>query len=102
MNYDDPASIDDAALLSTLVQLKAGKDVSIPIYDFSIHAHVAEQIVIKTADIIILEGIFAFTWPHVREHMNFRIFVDCSGELRLMRRIMRDTKERGRSIDSII
>ncbi|CAL6084276.1 Uridine_kinase domain-containing protein [Hexamita inflata] len=102
INWDDPYMIDDQLLLQCLNTLAARKSYVIKKYDYTVSRHTNEEFEVKPADIIIVEGIFAFYWQHIRELQKLRIFVDCSGESRLMRRIIRDVKERGRTVESVI
>ncbi|CAL5983260.1 Uridine_kinase domain-containing protein [Hexamita inflata] len=102
INWDDPYMIDDQQLLACLHSLAERKPYTMNKFDYKVSMHSSETITIVPADIIIVEGIFAFYWQHIRELQKLRIFVDCSGESRLMRRIIRDVKERGRTVESVI
>lgn len=94
--------IDESELLKCMEKLKNKEPVIIKKYDYTVSRHIDEDIIIEPADIIIVEGIFSYYWKSVRDLFKLRIFVDCCGEFRLMRRIMRDVKERGRTVEGVI
>ena len=103
INWDDPCMIDHDELIKCLKALKRREKYIVYDFDYTSSKHNLEkQIIIEPAEIVIVEGIFAFYWPEIRDIEKLRIFVDCSGEYRLMRRLVRDTKERGRTVESII
>ncbi|MBN2797035.1 MAG: uridine kinase [Clostridia bacterium] len=101
-NYDHPFAFDTELLLSHLRSLQAGRDVDMPIYDFSNHNRSEETQKIYARDIIILEGILILEDPKLREMMDIKIFVDTDTDVRIIRRITRDMNERGRSLESVI
>lgn len=100
-NFDHPDAFDSDLLLSCMERLKLGQAVDIPIYDFKTHKRTSSYKV-NPSDVIILEGILVFHEPRVRDLMNMKIFVDTDSDLRLARRIQRDTVERGRDIQSVL
>ncbi|KAJ8648120.1 hypothetical protein MRB53_001143 [Persea americana] len=102
-NFDHPDAFDTELLLSCMSKLKQGQAVAIPNYDFKSHKNYtipARQV--NPSDVIILEGILVLHDPRVRDLMNMKIFVDTDSDLRLARRIKRDTVERGRDIQSVL
>jgi len=99
-NFDDPNALDLDELHQAVSILKYGRNVLIPTYNFKIHQRDGQQ-EIKTARIIIVEGIFVFNNSRLRDLFDLKIFVDASSEVRLLRRIERDIAERGRDISSI-
>ncbi|XP_058101965.1 uridine kinase-like protein 3 isoform X3 [Magnolia sinica] len=102
-NFDHPDAFDTELLLCTMEKLKLGQGVSIPNYDFKTHKSYgipARQV--NPSDVIILEGILVLHDPRVRDLMNMKIFVDTDSDLRLARRIKRDTVERGRDIQLVL
>ncbi|KAK2949590.1 putative Uridine-cytidine kinase 2-B [Blattamonas nauphoetae] len=102
-NFDHPDAFDFELLRQTLRDLKLNKPVKIPSYDFTTNARrEGEYTLVKQADVIILEGILALYDQEINRMMSVKLFVDCDSDMRLARRVQRDTKERGRSIDSII
>jgi len=101
-NFDHPDSFDWVILMSILTDLKAGKEVYMPQYDFVSHQRLETEIAVGPADYVLLEGIFALYDPAIRDLLDMKIFVDTESDLRLIRRIKRDIEQRGRSIDSVM
>ncbi|KAF0973985.1 hypothetical protein FDP41_006968 [Naegleria fowleri] len=83
-------------------ELKAGNPVDIPVYDFKTHSRTSQTERVEGADVIIIEGILIFFTKEMRELMDMKIFVDTDADVRLARRIRRDTKERGRDLEGIL
>lgn len=100
-NFDDPASIDWESAEEAVTRLAAGESAEIPRYDFVTHTRAEERDLLAPAPVVILEGLWSLTRPVIRRFSTLTIFVDCSAELRLSRRIERDTRERGRSGESV-
>jgi uridine kinase len=102
LNYDHPKAFDWKLINEQLKALKEGKTIEKPIYDFVAHnrSDKIEEVVPKK--VVIVEGIMALVNREVRQLANLRIFINCSRELRLLRRLERDQKERGRSYDNIV
>lgn len=101
-NYDHPDAFDTDLLLEHLSMLQDGKTIDKPIYDFENHNRKKETIRVEPKNIIIVEGILILAEAELREKFNIKIFVDTDADVRIMRRIQRDIKERGRTIDSVI
>ncbi|MCX7884252.1 MAG: uridine kinase [Caloramator sp.] len=101
-NYDHPDAFDTELLLSHLKQLSGGKAIDKPIYDFGIHNRIKETIKVEPKDIIILEGILILAEPEIMKMLDIKIFVDTDADVRIVRRIQRDIKERKRTLDSVI
>ena len=101
-NFDHPNAFDDEALLQTVRELKRGKSVPIPIYDFKTHQRSEKVHMCNRADVVILEGILILHNEQVRDMLNMKIFVDTDDDVRLARRIQRDTAERGRDVGGVI
>uniref|UniRef100_A0A2N9G4A4 uridine/cytidine kinase n=1 Tax=Fagus sylvatica TaxID=28930 RepID=A0A2N9G4A4_FAGSY len=102
-NFDHPDAFDTEQLLDCIQQLKAGLPYQVPIYDFKIHRRCSDSFrQVNASDVIIVEGILVFHDQHVRNLMNMKIFVDTDADVRLARRIRRDTVERGRDINSVL
>ncbi|KAK6928398.1 hypothetical protein RJ641_006989 [Dillenia turbinata] len=101
-NFDHPNAFNTELLLSCMNTLKQGQAVSIPHYDFKIRQSIEAARRVNSSDIIILEGILILHDPEVRNLMNMKIFVDTDSDVRLARRIQRDTIERGRNIESVL
>lgn len=103
MNFDHPDSLDHELLCDHLLKLKAGKSVRMPVYDYHTHTRSAEFVhLAEGIRVIVLEGILLFTDPKLREMMDVRIFVDTPADICFIRRLTRDTQERGRTIDSVV
>jgi len=101
-NYDHPDAFDTKLLLKHLGELLNGVSIDKPIYDFEIHNRKVETQKVYPKDIIILEGIMILVEPEIRKMMDIKLFVDTDSDVRIIRRIKRDIKERGRTIDSVI
>ncbi|CAI5528192.1 unnamed protein product [Closterium sp. Naga37s-1] len=101
-NFDHPDAFDSEAMLETIQGLKEGRAVDIPTYCFKTHRRGTAKRQVNPADVVILEGILVFHDPAVRAHMNMKIFVDTDADVRLARRIRRDTVHRGRDVQSVI
>ena len=82
--------------------LKAGKDVVCPVYDYSIHDRSDKTILVKSAKVVIVEGILIYASRELRELMDIKLFVDTDADVRILRRIKRDVRDRGRSLESVI
>ncbi|WP_322630458.1 uridine kinase [Aedoeadaptatus coxii] len=101
-NYDHPFAFDNDLFIEHLKLLRGGKSVDMPEYDFSVHNRKKETIRLEPKDIILIEGILLFSEPRILELLDMRIFVDTDSDVRILRRIKRDMKERARSLDSVI
>lgn len=101
-NYDHPSAFDNDLLVEHLKQLKAGKSIKKPIYDFEKHTRKKETIVVEPKKIIMLEGILILVEKEIRDLLDIKIFVDTDSDVRVIRRILRDIKDRGRTLDSVI
>ncbi|MEO1660686.1 MAG: uridine kinase [Pseudomonadota bacterium] len=102
VNYDDPISKETGLMARQLADLKAGRTIEQPIYDYDRHDRKTETLTIASAPIIILEGIHALSVPELKPLIDLSIYVDTPDDLRLARRIRRDVVERGRSVESVL
>ena len=102
LNYDHPDAFDTELLCEHIRQLKAGRPIDMPVYDYSVHNRSEKTIRIQPNPVIILEGILILAEPRLVELMDFKIFVDTDADERILRRIIRDVNDRGRSLDSVI
>ncbi len=102
LNYDHPDSFDTDLLVRDLRLLKAGETVRCPTYDYTVHNRAKATIEVKPAKVIIVEGILIFENQALRDQMDIKLFVDTDADVRILRRVMRDVKERGRSLDSVV
>lgn len=101
-NYDHPFAFDNELLIRHLKDLINRKMIDKPIYDFEIHNRKSETEKVEPKDIIILEGILILSEEEIRNLLDIKIFVDTDSDVRVIRRILRDIKERGRTLDSVI
>lgn len=101
INYDHPSSLESTLLAEHLRELRAGRAVDVPIYDFATHCRRRDTRHVVPARVIIVEGILVFTEPSLRELFDIKIFVDTDADIRLIRRIRRDLEQRGRSFQSV-
>lgn len=102
VNFDHPDAFDWELLKEQLQCLRAGRHIEKPLYDFCSHTRRAETERVEPHPWIILEGILIFHDPELREAMDVRIFVDTDADIRLLRRLERDIRERGRSLESVV
>lgn len=100
-NFDHPHSLDFALLKENLIALKNRHAINVPTYDFSIHTRVSATTHVEPADIIIVEGILLFAAPELQNLFDLKIFVDTDSDVRVLRRIDRDIKERGRDLAGV-
>lgn len=100
-NFDHPNSIENELFTAHLRALKEGLPVERPVYDFSRHVRTAETIRVEPRDVILTEGILLFHFPEVRDLLDVKIYVDTPPDIRLLRRIHRDIRERGRTFESV-
>ena len=101
-NYDHPHAFDTDLLISHIDKLRAGEDILSPTYDYSRHTRSSETRVVKANKVVVLEGILILENEALRERLDMKIFVDTDADVRILRRILRDVKERGRNLDSVI
>ena len=102
LNYDHPNSFETDLLIDHIQKLKEGKHVFRPVYDFTIHNRTKETVRVDSADVIIVEGILIFENSELRDLFDIKIFIDTDADVRIIRRILRDVKERDRSLESIV
>jgi uridine kinase len=102
VNYDHPDAFDHGLLYQHLLQLQLGQPIEVPIYNHSLHIREQETRPVGQHEIIVLEGILLFVEQALRELMNIRIYMETSLDICLIRRLKRDIKERGRSLDSVL
>ena len=102
VNYDHPQAIEQELLLAQLQALRAGNAVQVPRYDYTVHTRAAATDTVTPAPVIIVEGILLLANPELRAAFDMRFFMDTPLDICLLRRIERDQRERGRSLDSIV
>ena len=101
-NYDHPHAFDTDLLIYHIDELRAGRDICAPTYDYTNHTRAKETRMVKAEKVVVLEGILILENPTLRDKLDMKIFVDTDADVRILRRILRDVKERGRSLDSVI
>lgn len=101
-NFDHPAALDNELLIAHLTELRAGRPVEAPVYDFVRHRRTDRTSRVEPLPVVVLEGILIFVEPAVRELLDFKIYVDTDPDLRLIRRLERDLSERGRALDDVL
>ena len=102
LNYDHPDSFDTALLVDDLRRLTAGEAIRCPVYDYTIHNRSDKTLEIRPTRVVIVEGILIFENAEVRDLMDIKIFVDTDADVRILRRVLRDVKERERTLDSVV
>ena len=102
LNYDHPDSFDTDLLIQAVKDLKAGRSVTCPVYDYTIHDRSDKVIVVRPAKVIIVERILLFQSRELCQQMDIKIYVDTDADVRILRRIVRDVRDRGRSLDSVV
>lgn len=102
INYDHPESLETDLLIEHLQKLRQGQSVECPVYDFSQHNRSKETITIKPSRVIVVEGILILQDERLRNMFDIKIFVEADADERILRRILRDMKERGRDLENII
>ena len=102
VNYDHPDSLETDLLVEHLASLRRGEAVDCPVYDYSMHNRSDRFVRIEPRPIIIAEGILLLSEPRIRDLMDIKIFVEADADERIIRRILRDVKERGRDLDNIV
>lgn len=91
-----------ALLCQHILELKAGKSIEMPVYDYAMHNRSDKTILVHPAPVIVLKGILLFVEKDLCDLMDIKVFVDTDADVRILRRILRDVKERGRSLDSVV
>ena len=102
LNYDHPQAFDTDMLVEHIKALKNNTPINRPVYSFVEHNRTDQSVPVKPSKVIIIDGILIFENKELRELMDIKVFVDTDADLRLARRILRDVRERGRSMESVI
>jgi uridine kinase len=102
LNYDHPDAFDNALLLSHLEELREGRAIEKPVYDYETHSRSAETVTVRPAGIVLLEGILVLVSAELRRLMDIRLYVDTDADERFIRRLKRDITRRGRNVDQVI
>ncbi len=102
INYDHPFAFDNELLIAHLKSLREDQIAYAPVYDFTVHARsTTETVELKPNNIVIIEGLHVLSDENLREMLDIKVFVDADPDVRILRRVLRDIEERGRSIQSI-
>jgi len=102
LNYDHPDALETDLMVRHVQELKSGRAVQVPKYDFARHARLPETELFSPRRAIIVEGILVFTSPELRQLMDVKVFVDTDSDTRFIRRLQRDVADRGRTMESVI
>jgi uridine kinase len=101
-NFDHPDALDNALLIAHLKELKAGRSIEVPVYDFTTHTRTGETRRVEPNRVILVEGILILTDESLRQLMDVKIYVDTQADIRFIRRVQRDIAERDRTMESVI
>jgi uridine kinase len=101
-NFDHPAALDHDLLVTQLRELRLGRPIAKPVYDFGIHRRSARTVAVPPRPVVLLEGILLLAEPDLRELLDFKIYVDTDADVRLIRRLRRDVHERGRDPEDVL
>ena len=102
LNYDCPDAFENELFVEQLALLRQGRRVNCPVYDYTVHNRSDRTLLLEPRPIILVEGILIFADESLREQMDIRVFVDTDADVRLARRVLRDSEERARSVRSIV
>lgn len=102
LNYDHPDAFDTQMMIDHIKQLKEGKSIECPTYDYTVHNRAEQTILVEPRQVIVVEGILIFENKALCDQMDIKIFVDTDADVRLIRRIKRDVAKRGRSLESVL
>lgn len=101
LNYDHPDAFETELLIGHLAALKRGETVECPVYDFTVHNRSDKTVLIKPSDVMIVEGILVLSEKRLRDMFDIKIYVEADADERILRRVIRDVKERGRDVEGI-
>jgi uridine kinase len=101
-NFDHPSAFDTDLLVEHLSALKRGRSIEMPQYDFVHHRRKPETTTVKPGKLVLFEGILIYFDPRLRELIDLKLYVDTPDDIRFIRRLDRDVKERGRTVDSVV
>ena len=102
VNFDHPDSLETELLISHLGDLRAGRAIERPVYDFSKHVRTTETVRVESETVVLVEGILVLAEPELRKMFDLKIYIDTDADLRLLRRLQRDLIERGRTVESVM
>lgn len=102
LNYDHPNAFDTDMMLSHLRALRRGETAKCPVYDYTVHNRSAKTITVRPSRVLVVEGILIFSDRRLCDELDIKLFVDTDADVRILRRIVRDVRDRGRSLDSVV
>ena len=102
LNYDHPDSFDTDLMIGHIRQLIAGESIQRPVYDFTIHNRIDKTVTVMPSKVIVVEGILIFENKELRDMCDIKVFIDTDADVRIIRRIVRDVSERGRTLESVV
>lgn len=102
LNYDHPDAFDTDLMIEHLKKLKAWENIECPVYDYTVHNRTDRTIRLTPSKVVVAEGILIFESKELRDMCDIKIFIDTDADVRIVRRILRDVKDRGRSLESVI
>ena len=102
LNYDHPDSFDTDLMIGHIKQLINGESIQRPVYDFTIHNRIDETVTVRPSKVIVVEGILIFENKELRDMCDIKVFIDTDADVRIIRRIVRDVNERGRTLESVV
>ena len=101
-NYDSPEAFEFDLMVQQIAALKDGQTIQCPVYDFTQHDRSDQVVTIEARPVVLIDGILIFTEPKLRQLMDMRVYVETDADERILRRVKRDMRERGRDLDGII
>lgn len=102
LNYDCPDAFDTELMIRDLKRLRAGREIRCPVYDYTVHNRSDKTVLVKPSPVVLVEGILILQDPRLCELLDIKIFVDTDADERILRRIVRDVRDRGRSLESVV
>ena len=102
LNYDHPDSFDTDLMIEHIRKLMEGESIERPVYDFTIHNRIDETVTVRPSKVIVVEGILIFENKELRDMCDIKVFIDTDADVRIIRRIVRDVSERGRTLESVV
>lgn len=102
VNFDHPEALETPLLVEHLRTLLSGAPVEVPVYDFTTHTRTSETVRVEPNQVVVVDGILVLSEPDLRQLMDIKVFVDTDPDIRLVRRLERDMRERGRTLESVL
>ena len=102
LNYDHPDAFDTDQMVEHIRALKRGEEIQCPVYDFTVHNRSSKTTEVRPARVLVVEGILIFADRAVCDELDIKLFVDTDADVRILRRIVRDVRDRGRSLESVV